>query len=371
LTDTAPIDVLRALLDPIRLRVLGAALDESVAIADLSARTGLELRDVAAAVGYLRGVGLLDDDGRVDQQVLRGVARELPSDRGRLGEPVEGPWTEREAEILGRFFDGGRLVEMPQSATKRRLVLEKIALEFEPGRRYAERDVNFRIQLVHADYAAVRRYLVDEGFMDRAEGSYWRIGGRLDLPARHPAQDSREAVVLTGMQGVELRPYSWEMVDALAVAANDARIPRFMGDDFPHPYRREDAEEWIELATASDPPTHLAVFVNDAISGGVGGFPGSKEHTGVVEIGWWLHPSFWNRGITTACVVALVDLLFSGHGYMRLWAPVMHANVASARVAEKAGLMLEGRAPSAYVKDGVRYDQLNYGITREQWLANR
>lgn len=371
MTAPTPIDVLRALLDPIRLRVLGAALNESVSIADLSSRTGLESRDVAAAIGYLRGVGLLDDDGTVDQEVLRGVARELPSDRGRLGEPVEGPWTEREAEILGRFFDGGRLVEMPHSATKRRLVLEKIALDFEPGRRYAERDVNFRIQLVHADYAAVRRYLVDEGFMDRAEGSYWRIGGRLDVAAQQLGPEPRGAAIDTAIEGVELRPYTWDMVDTLARTANDARIPRFMSDAFPHPYRREDAEEWIGLASTSDPPTHFAVFVDDALAGGVGGFPGSKEHTGVVEIGWWLHPDFWNRGITTTCVVALADHLFADDGCMRLWAPVMHPNTASARVAEKAGLTLEGRAPSAYVKHGVRYDQLNYGITREQWLAGR
>ena len=32
-----------------------------------------------------------------------------------------------------------------------------------------------------ADYAALRRYLVDEGFLARAEGSYWRTGGSVDL----------------------------------------------------------------------------------------------------------------------------------------------------------------------------------------------
>ena len=56
---------------------------------------------------------------------------------------------------------------------------------------------------------------------------------------------------------------------------------------------------------------------------------------------------------------------------MRLWAPVMHANIASARVAENAGLTFEGTFPSAYLKNGVRYDQLNYGITRSQWIAGQ
>jgi len=30
------------------------------------------------------------------------------------------------------------------------------------------------------DYAALRRYLVDEGFLDRADGVYWRAGGTVE-----------------------------------------------------------------------------------------------------------------------------------------------------------------------------------------------
>ena len=44
--------------------------------------------------------------------------------------------------------------------------------------RYPEREVNFTLQLWYPDYAALRRYLVDAGFLARADGVYWRIGGR-------------------------------------------------------------------------------------------------------------------------------------------------------------------------------------------------
>ncbi|MBD0322694.1 MAG: DUF2087 domain-containing protein [Aldersonia sp.] len=27
----------------------------------------------------------------------------------------------------------------------------------------------------------LRRFLVDDGFLDRAEGEYWRAGGRVDV----------------------------------------------------------------------------------------------------------------------------------------------------------------------------------------------
>lgn len=35
------------------------------------------------------------------------------------------------------------------------------------------------LQMYHPDHAALRRYLVDEGFMTRADGVYWRTGGRI------------------------------------------------------------------------------------------------------------------------------------------------------------------------------------------------
>ena len=30
-------------------------------------------------------------------------------------------------------------------------------------------------------YAALRRYLVDEGFLERRDGFYWRVGGTFDI----------------------------------------------------------------------------------------------------------------------------------------------------------------------------------------------
>jgi RimJ/RimL family protein N-acetyltransferase len=372
---TAPTayDLLRAVLDPVRLAVAGASVASPVSIESVADETGVPKKEIAKAAGDLRALGLLDEDGMIDREALRVIVRALPREPGPSGEPVPGPWTHEEAQILGRFFDGDRLVEIPQNRTKRRLVLEKITQGFEPGHRYPERDINFMIQLIHADYAAIRRYLVDEAFLDRADGVYWRIGGRYDVD--EPVTDNEPSAeprnVATALPGVELRPWDWDMIDGLVTAANDPRINRYMGDEFPHPYTRDDAESWMEIATKSSPPTQYSVHVDGIVAGGAGGFPARLEATGAVEIGWWLNPAHWGRGITTAAVAALVDEFFGERDHMRLWAPVMKPNVASSRVAEKAGLRLEGVAPSAYLKKGVRYDQLNYGLTRAQWRAAR
>ena len=57
-------------------------------------------------------------------------------------------------------------------------MLERLSQEFEPGLRYPERQVDFILQLFHPDHATLRRYLVDEGYLTRADGVYWRTGGR-------------------------------------------------------------------------------------------------------------------------------------------------------------------------------------------------
>lgn len=370
MTDPQPLDVLRLLLDPVRLSVAGAAVSRDIPMAELAERLDVSPKTVARAVGDLRSLGLLDAAGRIDPEVLRGVAVTLPA-AGPTSEPVAGPWTEEESAILGRFFDGERLVQIPSSHRKRRLVLEKIALAFEPGRRYRERDVNFMIQLIHPDYATVRRYLIDEALLERADGAYWRIGGRVDVGAHRPTGPAADRTVIeTTIEGVELRAYERPMVPALAEAANVEQIHRFMSDEFPFPYTIEDAEGWLDMATGS-PPTQYAVFVDGQLVGGIGGFPGKAEDTGSWEIGWWLHPDHWGRGITSAAARAIVDEFFGVRDAMRLYAPVMVPNTASARVAEHAGLRLEGVERSFYLKEGVRYDKLMYGITRKDWLAGR
>jgi hypothetical protein len=83
-----------------------------------------------------------------------------------------------DADVLARFLGAdGRLAVVPTKRNKRLVVLDHIAQRFEPGRRYAETEVNEVLTGFHDDYAALRRYLVDERFLQREAGVYWRTGG--------------------------------------------------------------------------------------------------------------------------------------------------------------------------------------------------
>ena len=85
------------------------------------------------------------------------------------------------ADIVARFVVDGRLVTMPTKHSKRLLVLDHIVQEFELGRTYPEAEVNEVLQRYHDDYAALRRYLVDEAFLTRDDGVYWRSGGTVEV----------------------------------------------------------------------------------------------------------------------------------------------------------------------------------------------
>ena len=91
--------------------------------------------------------------------------------------------TDEERSVLSRYFSGRTLTEIPSSRAKRLVLLQRLALEFDVGRRYVEREVNEILFEFHPDWSALRRFLVDEGFLDREhiddQNVYWRSGGRV------------------------------------------------------------------------------------------------------------------------------------------------------------------------------------------------
>lgn len=174
-------EFLRVALDPHRLAVLGLAATGPLNIHDAAHQLSITVGQVRRAVSRLVEVGLLDANLALDHAALRALAATMPDDEPVSPLVLEGPWSEDEKDILGRFFIGTRLQEIPAQNGRRRVVLERLAQEFEVGLRYSEKEINSMLQLFHPDYAALRRYMVDEGFLARADGSYWRSGGRVAI----------------------------------------------------------------------------------------------------------------------------------------------------------------------------------------------
>jgi hypothetical protein len=88
----------------------------------------------------------------------------------------------RDDRVLRNFMtDDGRLHTIPSKHSKLIVVLDHIAQSFEPGQTYPEQEVNAIIEQFHPDFAALRRYLVEDQFLTREDNVYWRSGGTFDV----------------------------------------------------------------------------------------------------------------------------------------------------------------------------------------------
>ncbi len=176
--------LLGLLADDDRLRTVAALVLGAgpASAAEVATTAGLDVRRAAKALTRLAGAGLVDQTG--DSYVLRPERfREALESLGRSEETAtphsgRGPDSDR---ILRIFVRDGTLVQIPAVHSKRLVVLDWLAGLFEPGQAYVEKDVNELLSAVHPDYAALRRYLVDDGFLHRRDGFYWRAGGTFDV----------------------------------------------------------------------------------------------------------------------------------------------------------------------------------------------
>jgi hypothetical protein len=170
------------LAHPDRRRVLAALILGASTAEDVKQVTGLGTRAVVTALTRLVDSDLVlhDEDGRywlVEESFRQAV---IDAQAAPLREEHAGVSTDS-ARILRAFVRDGRLVSIPAQRAKRLVVLDLLAQEFDPGQRYPERQVNRVLRKWHDDTAALRRYMVDEGILDRENGEYWRAGGSYEV----------------------------------------------------------------------------------------------------------------------------------------------------------------------------------------------
>lgn len=97
-------DFLRVALDPHRLAVLGLAATGPLNIDDAARSLSITVGQVRRAVSRLVEVGLLDSNLALDHSVLRALAATLPDEEAASPLVLEGPWSEKERNLLGRFL---------------------------------------------------------------------------------------------------------------------------------------------------------------------------------------------------------------------------------------------------------------------------
>jgi RimJ/RimL family protein N-acetyltransferase len=96
----------------------------------------------------------------------------------------------------------------------------------------------------------------------------------------------------------------------------------------------------------------------------------TRRYSTARELGWMIYdPAHRGRGYAGEAVQALVDHLFRSRPLHRLECCVNHANLASQKVALRAGFVREGRARGLVFIDGRHQDSEVYGLLRPEWEA--
>lgn len=137
----------------------------------------------------------------------------------------------------------------------------------------------------------------------------------------------------------------------------------------PFPYTKSDGELFIDLCRKFEDMynqiCNYAIRYDGEMIGGIGFLFNYGVESHKSEFGYWLGPTYRNRGIMTKVLSHFVNLAFEEKQLSRLEANVFVENIASQRALEKAGFQKEGLIKSSFVKEDRLKDALLFAVTRE------
>ncbi len=166
---------------------------------------------------------------------------------------------------------------------------------------------------------------------------------------------------------IELIPWTSELKTDLIRVCNQADR-RFLSNHLPYPYQEKDAEEWFKKVEKEEGEKGLfrGISCNGEIVGTISIIKNSSVSQSDAELGYFLLSKDWSRGIMSQAVEEICALAFEKLGLRRISAQVFAPNLASQRVLEKNGFVLEGKLREAADKDGEVSDVLCYGKLRKE-----
>jgi ribosomal-protein-alanine N-acetyltransferase len=161
-----------------------------------------------------------------------------------------------------------------------------------------------------------------------------------------------------------LRPWAPSDLESLVRYANNPNIAANLTNKFPYPYTEEAGRNFIAFATMHAPVNIMAIDINGEAAGGIGIHPQEDVHCKNAEMGYWLAEPFWGKGIVSRAIPQMVKYGFDHFDITRIFARPYGTNIASQKVLEKSGFVLEGRFEKTFFKNGVFLDELIYAVRR-------
>ncbi len=171
----------KALADESRIKIAALTSAKPLSVEEIAAATGLKPSTVSHHLAVLREAGLVDAAReqyyavyRFNQQPLLNALRTVS--QAPKPPEIESDLAQYDQKVLRDFLDDGKLKSIPVQRKKRDAILRFLIKQFEPDRRYSEKEVNQILVAFHDDVATLRREMVDATppLLVREKGVYWR-----------------------------------------------------------------------------------------------------------------------------------------------------------------------------------------------------
>ncbi len=182
MTEERVLQLFKCLADRSRLRIVQSLLREEMYVERLSQRLGLTPATISFHLKKLEEAGLVSSHPEQYYTIytLRRDELTIPVVDMIAGASDQAPEQERREvqyrqKVIETFFEYGRLKAIPAQRKKERICLEEIVKTLEPGRVYAEPELNEVLLQFYEDYCTLRRDMISEGLLTRDGGLYTRV----------------------------------------------------------------------------------------------------------------------------------------------------------------------------------------------------
>lgn len=156
---------------------------------------------------------------------------------------------------------------------------------------------------------------------------------------------------------VAIRPLALTDQDAIVEACNDEEIQKWL--PLPFPYTHENArwfiQDFVDKRQIDGSGLVNAIEYEGKFAGAID-IKRADWIAKTCEIGYWSSPWVRGKGVVTSALLMLSQWIIQGAGFQRLEVRVAPENVASQKVAEKAGFVREGIARNAGYTNSGRCD---------------
>lgn len=159
--------------------------------------------------------------------------------------------------------------------------------------------------------------------------------------------------------------------DRIAIAAicGEAEVAHRLSY-VPHPYTLADADFFLEHVVPAQWVWAISLQDEDALIGVIGLSPIASEQNDRIlsaDIGYWLAPTHWGRGIVSEAVAAVLGYGFTALKLQRMIAGPFVDNAASIRLLEKLGFTANGAGTRPCLAAGNPMPSVEMVLMAKTW----